>query len=240
LLKDGHTNVYPVHTLPTDSPALVLEPIDGKPVATVVGKLPELRRLSPGMELLEIDGTPVETIVARDIDPYISSSTIQDRQLQRSRRLLQGPPDSHVETTWRSPGGKIVKAELLRNRSANPEALKIASHERFEFKELSGHIGYIGLNDFSNPAIVTSFEAKLPRLLEEEAWIIDLRRNGGGSSDIGYRILAHFIDAPTEGSTWRTREYKPSFEAWGEPQTFYEGDPEKIEPAAGPRYKGPI
>lgn len=240
LLKDGHSNVYPIAAGPMDSPPLILEPIEGKPVATVVGNVPELSKLRPGMELLEIDGIPVETIIARDIDPYISSSTIQDRQLQRSRRLLQGQPGTHVQTTWRSPDGKFVQLALTRNRTTKREAFKPPSQERFQFKELSGHIAYIGLNDFSSPEIVASFESNLGRLLEEKAWIIDLRRNGGGSSDIGYRILAHFIDAATESSTWRTREYKPSFEAWGEPQTFYEGHPEKIEPAAGPRYEGPI
>ena len=192
------------------------------------------------MELLEIDGTPVQTIIARDIDPYISSSTIQDRQLQRARRMLQGPAGTHVETTWRAPDGKVVKLALARNRSINREALKLPSHEQFEFKELPGHIAYIGLNDFGDPKIVTSFESNLERLLDIRAWIIDLRQNGGGSSDIGYRILDHFIESPTEGSTWRTREYKPAFEAWGEPQTFYEGHPTKIEPADGRRYEGPI
>ena len=67
-----------------------------------------------------------------------------------------------------------------------------------------------------------------------------MRDNGGGSSDIGYRILAHFIDTPLEGSTWRTRQYNPTFEAWGRPQTWYEGGADKIAPADGPRYRGPV
>jgi len=240
LLKDGHTNVYPTDPPPLDSPPLVLEPIDGKPVVTVVGDLPELGKVHAGMELLELDGTPVQTIVQRDIDPYLSSSTLQDRQLQRARRLLEGPPDSVVRTKWRSPDGAMVEVPLRRNLSSNWTVLKLPTHERFELKELPGNIAYIGLSDFSNPEVVTRFESNLDHLLNEKAWIIDLRFNGGGSSNIGYRILAHFIDSAAERSSWRTREYKPAFEAWGEPQTYYDGQPENIEPAPGPRYGGPI
>ena len=47
LLKDGHTNVYPISADPTDSPPLILEPTEGKPVVTVVGNLPEAQQSSP-------------------------------------------------------------------------------------------------------------------------------------------------------------------------------------------------
>ena len=44
----------------------------------------------------------------------------------------------------------------------------------------------------------------------------------------------------TEGSTWRTRQYNPTFAAWGRPQVWHEGSADKIEPAAGPHYEGPV
>jgi carboxyl-terminal processing protease len=240
LLRDGHTNVYPNSVAPTDAPPIALEPIQGKPVATLVGTLPELSAIRPGMELVEIDGTPVATIIERDLDPYISTSTPQDRDLRRMRLLMQGPPGSAMRSKWLSPEGKEIEFTLTRNGSKNRDALKYPSHPRYEHKRLPGNIAYVALSDFGNEATATDFEKDFDRLRDAKAWIIDLRYNGGGSSSIGYRVLAHFIDKPVQGSTWRSRQYIPAFEAWGRPQTWYEGEADKIEPAAGPHYQGPV
>src|SRR5581483_4802830 len=154
------------------------------------------------------------------------------------RMLLRGAPGSQMRTRWRSPEGKEIEATLTRDGSKNRAALKLPSHPRFERKELTGGVAYIGLNDFGNAQIDTEFEKAFEELRAAKAWIIDLRWNGGGSSDIGYRILAHFIREPVQGSTARTRQYNPTFEAWGRPQTWYEFGSDKIEPAAGPHYEG--
>jgi hypothetical protein len=93
-----------------DTPAVVLEPIGGKPVPTLVGNLEELRAITPGMELREIDGASVATIIERDLDPYIASSTPQDRDLRRMRMLMAGRPGSTMHTKWISPEGKLVRS----------------------------------------------------------------------------------------------------------------------------------
>src|SRR5690242_18894270 len=90
LLRDGHTNVYPTAVDPEDEPLIRLEPIEGNPVAEAVGNLPALSPVKPGMELLEIDHTPVQTVITRDLDPYIASSTAQDRALREMQRMIRG------------------------------------------------------------------------------------------------------------------------------------------------------
>jgi carboxyl-terminal processing protease len=240
LLKDGHTNVYPNAVPPQDAPLVRLEPIEGKPVATAVGNLADLGAIQPGMELLEVNATPVNEITKRDLDPYISSSTIQDRELRWMRMLLLGPPGTTLRTKWLGIDGKITEVMLTRNGSQKRNALPGPRHERFELKQLPGNIAYMALNDFNDPKIVTDFESRFDEIRSAKAWILDLRLNGGGSSDIGYGVLAHFLKAPAEGSTWRTRLYNPTFQAWGRPQSWYEGSPDKIEPASGPRYEGPV
>jgi hypothetical protein len=127
----------------------------------------------------------------------------------------------------------VILAEALHAQS-NPVA---AQFERLmgEPKELVNVLVNLpwnsDLNDFSDPEIVKSFESAFSRLL---------RFNGGGSSEIGYGILVHFINRTMEGSTWRTRQYNPTFEAQGRPQTWYEGAADKIEPSAGTHYNGPV
>jgi C-terminal processing protease CtpA/Prc len=241
LLHDGHTGVYPTSAAPQDAPAIFLEPIEGKPVATAIGNLPELSAIKPGMELAEIDGVPSSTIIERDLDPYIFSSTIQDRRLRQMRMLMGGVPGSQMRTKWIAPDGTAVEATLTRNGRENRGVLKYPGPTgRFAQKDLPGGIAYVQLNTFADAAIDKDFESKFDQLREAKAWIIDLRYNGGGSSDIGGRILAHFIDAPLKDSIWRTRQYNPTWEAWGKAQQYFEGEADYIQPASGPHYAGPV
>ena len=240
LLKDGHTNVYPLEVAPTDAPLIRLEPVQGKPVVVAVANLPELSSLRPGMELLEIDHTPVQTIIERDLDPYIASSTAQDRALRETRMLLNGKPGSSVQTKWLDPHGDVTELNLVRDGSKNRSALPTKEPPRFEYRQLAGQTIYMALNDFGNEGIVTDFESQLANALQAKAWILDLRENGGGNSDIGYRILGHFLNKEAQGEAWRTRLYNPTFRAWKQPQSWYEGAPDVIKLADGPRYSGRV
>jgi C-terminal processing protease CtpA/Prc len=118
--------------------------------------------------------------------------------------------------------------------------LKIPNRPRFDCRELAGGIAYIGLNTFNDPAIDSDFEAKFNELRRAKSWIIDLRYNGGGSSGIGYAILAHFIDAPVEGSRQSTRLYNPTLAARNQAQPWYDWETDTVAPAAEPRYRGPV
>lgn len=240
LLKDGHTDVHPTAVAIEDSPLIRLEPVQGKPVVVAVGNLPELKFVKPGMELVEIDHTPVRTVIERDLDPYIASSTAQDRALREMRMLLSGQPGSTVHTKWLDLRGDTIELVLRRDGSKNRAALPTRNRARFEHQELPGKISYMALNDFSDKRIVSDFESQLERALPARAWILDLRENGGGTSSIGYGILGHFLNATAQGGTWRTRLYNPTFQAWGQPQSWYEGDADVIKLADGAHYPGPI
>lgn len=240
LLKDGHTNVYPRAVAIEDSPLIRLEPVQGKPVVVAVGHLPELKLLKPGMELVEIDHTPVRTVIERDLDPYIASSSPQDRALREMRMLLNGQPGSTVHTKWLDLQGHTIELDLRRDGSKNRAALPTRNRGRFEYQELPGKISYIALNDFGDQRIVSDFESQLEKALPSRAWILDLRENGGGASSIGYGILGHFLNATAQGGTWRTRLYNPTFQAWRQPQSWYEGDPDVIKPSDKSHYSGPI
>lgn len=240
LLKDGHTNVYPRAIAPEDAPLVRLEPVEGKPVVVAVGNLPELGSLKPGMELVEMDHTPVQTIIETQLDPYIASSTTQDRSLREMRMLLKGPPNSTVQTKWLGLDGNTVELALHRNGSKNRSALPIQQHARFEYRELPGHISYMALNDFGDEGIVGDFESKLDKALGAKSWILDLRENGGGNSSIGYNIVGHLLNTAAQGEAWRTRLYNPTFRAWKKPEAWYEGTPDTIEPSTGRHYSGPV
>lgn len=159
LLKDGHTNVYPKAVAIEDSPLIRLEPVQGRPVVVAMGHLPELELVKPGMELVEIDHTPVRTVIERDLDPYIASSSRQDRALREMRVLLNGQPGSTVHTKWVDPRGHTIELVLRRDGSKNRAALPTRNRARFEYQELPGKISYMALNDFADKQIVSDFES---------------------------------------------------------------------------------
>ena len=240
LLKDGHTGVYPNAADPHDSPALVLEPIGGKPVATLVGSLDELSPIKPGMELLEIDGRSVSDVIEHDVNPYIFSSTVQDRERREMFAVLDGVPGSTAHTRWLTLDGRVVDVAIPRNGSEHRAALKIPNRPRFDYRELAGGIAYIGLNTFNDHGVDSDFDASFGQLREAKAWIIDLRYNGGGSSEIGYGVLAHFINASVIGSKQSSRLYNATLAARNQPQSWYDWETDRIAPAPAPRYGGPV
>lgn len=156
------------------------------------------------------------------------------------RMLLQGPPDSTMQTKWVDLQGKTLEVVLHRNASKNRAAMPAQRWERFEYRELPGQISYMALNDFGDEKIVSDFESKFQQALQAKAWILDLRSNGGGNSSIGYKILGRFLTAAAQGEAWRTHLYNPTFRAWEQPQSWYEGTPDAIELANSPRYSGPV
>jgi len=154
--------------------------------------------------------------------------------------LLNGKPGSSVQTKWLDPHGDVTELNLVRDGSKNRSALPTKEPPRFEYRQLAGQTIYMALNDFGNEGIVTDFESQLANALQAKAWILDLRENGGGNSDIGYRILGHFLNKEAQGEAWRTRLYNPTFRAWKQPQSWYEGAPDVIKLADGPRYSGRV
>jgi hypothetical protein len=60
------------------------------------------------MELARNRRRPVDEIIRQDLDPYISSSTTQDRELREMRMLLEGEPGSLMKPSGaRSMGMRL-------------------------------------------------------------------------------------------------------------------------------------
>ena len=218
LLKDGHTNIYPPRSVTDaiDAPPVLLKNIQGKPVVSNVAK--DLANDLPvGSEITRVDDQPASEYMKEKITPFISSSTDHILADNSIRDLLDGPKQSRVAVSYKTPAGVEKKIALIRNSSqADIEwTIPKAEWKLFEFKRLPGDIAYVALNSFGNQKIVEEFEKKIDEINKCKALIIDLRGNGGGSSDVGYGIINHLTSKPYVGSKWRTREHRPAFKAWG-------------------------
>jgi C-terminal processing protease CtpA/Prc len=245
LLHDGHTDVWGPSDEPDCRPPVEIAAVQGKAVIVQVYpaeqiRPPELKaellaaRLKPGDEITHIDGRAVERILAEDLHPYIAASTPQQEELQAYPKLATGAFGAKVNLRVRDLEENEREVHLTRGRYSFPRS------EKCFLCELPGGIVHVNLDSFASDKPVRQFEEAFDKILAAKGLILDLRDNGGGSSSVGYAILARLIDKPVEGSHWKTRQYLPAFRVWGREEQWYEGTHGTIQPSEGTRYHGPV
>lgn len=131
-------------------------------------------------------------------------------------KLLEGYVGTKYDLELKLPNGKIKALTLVHSKTEEEEV-----YPPFEKKELFdlkwyGDIAYVALNSFSDRQILTTFNEKIPELKKAKALIIDLRKNGGGNTDIGMEIFKHLTnDTILYGSKAQSRLHIPTLKAWG-------------------------
>ena len=241
LLEDGHTRL--AGTIDSiDIPLLRIESVEGRPVVTEVGDTPETAEagIALGAEILEVGGVPVEGFLEERYR-RISASTPHDRRERAYRRLLQGPVGETITVKLREPNQEPRTVNLRCNLRQNRPAAAWLSRPILEYKALDDGIAYVALNSFGSDRIVEEFDKHFDRIAASRALILDVRENGGGSTGNGNAVIARLIsDQITETSVWRTRLYRPTFEAWGRPHEWHEGESDVIEPRGPSAFSGPV
>jgi carboxyl-terminal processing protease len=135
-----------------------------------------------------------------------------------------------VQLTLETADGRTIERTV--RRLPLPELTKLApdpNPKPFEFRVLPGSIAYVALNSFQDDATADEFFKSFNEIAASDALILDLRQNGGGNTNVGYRIMAALAEEPFIGSRWSTRDYKPAFRSWGRPDRMFI-DPAGREP----------
>lgn len=252
LLHDGHTNVWgPGTSLTKELSRLPIElrPLaGGKAVIVAITLIESLR--SPALrkeleqanlrlyeEVTHIDGEPIQQILEKEIYPWICASTAHVRDLNAFTQLVRGP--YHAKATLRIRGMDGKQREVTLTRSHFPMKQKRMA-QGFVCRELEDQIVYVNLPGFESDQVVRDFEAIFPQVRKAKGLILDVRHNGGGSTDNGSAIISKLTKETIEGSRWRTRQYLPAFRAWGKNEGWYEGQHDLILPSKKDPYLGPI
>lgn len=244
-LHDGHTDVsiswpracLPIWVNPVERKAVITEILAEEKMEFLAPELKQelmMAKLKPGDEITHIGGRPVQEILEQEIYAYISASTPQDRDRRAFAKLLNGEIDSRAALRVRSKDSEprdVILTRSIYRRKNRPV---------FEHRSMSNGIEYVSIRSFGSKTIVEEFLSVFDTIQSAKGFIIDVRGNGGGSTDNGYAIISHLIDKPIQGSRWRTRQYMPAFRAWGTPERWYEGQHGAIEPSEGGHFLGPI
>lgn len=222
-LQDGHTNIIlpqAYWTTWAGRPGLQTRLVEGRVLVSGLWD-PELGKqgLARGMEIVKINGLAARSFAEKYVMPRLSSSTPQYLDiLAYERSLLMGSFSEPVQLTLPTEDGRTIERTV--RRLPLPELTKLApdpNPKPFEFRALPGNIAYVALNSFQDDATADEFFKSFKEIAASDALILDLRQNGGGNTNVGYRIMAALAEEPFIGSRWSTRDYKPAFRSWGRP-----------------------
>ncbi len=243
-LRDGHTNVMPPERLwdaRFSSPAMRTRMFEDKVLVIEVFD-PKLTSdgVVPGVEITEIDGVAVKQYAEQKVKPYQSASTEQDL-INRTygMSLLYGAADETVKLVFRTPAGQSFARTVARVPYSQRSKLW-PSRPSFEFKMLPNKVAYVALNEFGSSKAADEFEKDFDDIAQSDALIIDIRNNGGGNSGVGYRVLATVTDKPFKSSRWSTRDYKPTYRAWGRSQGDFIGEADEVPANGSKLYTKPV
>jgi C-terminal processing protease CtpA/Prc len=238
-LKDGHTNINAPEELRNEvyaRPLIRTRMIEDKVLVIEADKTIQEKGIKAGMEILMVNGLPVKEYAAKFVTPYQSSSTAQDKTVRSYEyALLSGSLTQPIQLKLKDEKGNVSSHTI--SRVAPAERSAKFSYVPVEYKILPGNICYLAINTFATDTGSKVFIGKYPEIANSNAIIIDLRNNGGGSTD--WRILRYFIDSPVLVHKMYSRQYVPSQRAWQWAQKTW-GNMDAISPNKGKLYTKPV
>jgi C-terminal processing protease CtpA/Prc len=243
-LKDGHTRILPPDELADtlySRPLIITNLIEDKVIVTdLLDEKLSSDGIKKGIEIVEIEGVPVKKYAEEKLIPYSSDSTRQAQNLTvYSWRLLAGAAGQPVNLTFRDENGKTFPKSLP--RIAWSEWRKnLPSQKPFEMKLLEGNVMYIKINTFNNNTPAEEFAKNYDTIAKADAVIFDIRDNGGGNSNVGWEILSYLTEGDFKTSRWRTREYHPTFRAWGREEFGYGEEAEAFKKEVKQTFTKPV
>lgn len=228
LLKDGHTNVYwdKFQGITTffDAFQWEISNIDGKAIVTRINEMSK-NKIPVGTEIIKVNGMPAHEYIEKYSFPLVSSSTDYVRWDRAISRMLQGAMGASYDIELFTPHKQTLNLHITHKIEepvrSDPMYPKQEKKNLLELKWFPGDIAYVALNSFNNQKIDKMFADTFPELKKRaRKMIIDLRANGGGSTDVGFEILKYLTpDSVLQGSAWYTRVYGASYAAWGSFET---------------------
>jgi carboxyl-terminal processing protease len=238
-LADGHTNIIlPYQLNPSDLP-LRTGLVEGQVmILEVLSDSLKARGIKPGTEILTINGQPTVEYAKQNIEPFQTPVTPQWLEARTfGTELLRGPKERPIRLKLLDALGNSSDIVLERQGYAD-----FYIPPPFEFRMLGNDgIAYVAINDFGAKEVTKLWEQTLPKLLNSKGLILDVRRNGGGSSSIGLAVLRSLVSKPFLTSRDSMPRYNPARRAKDLPSIDWTEEPaEEIQPQNDSGYRNPV
>lgn len=214
-MHDGHSEVTNNSFYPyTDYIPLLFKDFNKKVYLVSITKKPGLDSTWLGAELIDIEGIPTAQYLEKNIFPYVSASTEQHLWRAGVIKMHSNLRDHPFTGSIRKTDGTIVKLNLQRDgeatrtpdeRSWGPKITY--SRKIVELKWLDSEIAVINFNSFyPAEAAIKEFDKVARELDKAKGIIIDLRKNGGGSTEVAWHLQGYLTPGKDFlNFAWETR-----------------------------------
>jgi C-terminal processing protease CtpA/Prc len=198
LLKDSHTDIYYPKSIDTcmytsmfGDYRFYLQNIENKAIITYINKSKK-DEIPIGSEIIEVNNQPTETYLKNEIMPFLSVSTDYLLRDWSVSNLFRGLKGTKYTVKIKTPSGEIKSLSLVHQKTKEKEMYPERERNIFGFNWLDNKIAYVALNGFEEEKIDSFFVDKLPELRKARGLILDVRKNGGGSSNYG-AVIAQYL-----------------------------------------------
>jgi C-terminal processing protease CtpA/Prc len=146
--------------------------------------------------------------------PYISASTKQHLWMQAVFKIQSGFKDKAFNGTIKKSDGSIERIVLVRNgeetRTTKDEywgVIQKSSGKIVDLDWAENNIAIIGFNRFSpEEKAIQEFDVVAEKVQKAEGVIIDLRKNGGGSTGVAWHLQKYLTKGKSFlNYSWETR-----------------------------------
>jgi hypothetical protein len=156
----------------------------------------------PFLEMKRIDWDSVHTVYQP-----LAGRARGDEILPTLLGMLSGLHDGHISLILTS-GRQLSTCRVPRSqrdaslfdplivRGYTSQELTVSSDKQMEYGVLAGNIGYIRLTTFVRGSWTSEFPVALEFLRNTNGLVVDIRHNGGGSTNVADEIISRFIDVP--------------------------------------------
>ena len=230
LLKDGHTGINGFPQSVKNNFAylpLFLGYIDGKHVIRNIDESLDIKQYAV---INKINGVEIDKYIEENIFPYIWHEKYDSCYYNIQELIKRGEENSEVELEISENG--VKKDIKIKRTKLNPKWLynsyvectdeleELYKSDSHRIQKTKDDIAVITIDTFGNDKLGEEFYANQNILENMRGFIIDVRKNGGGSSNNADAVSAAFI-----GNNFQNgRDLKPiyigTYKAWAQWRNF--------------------
>lgn len=165
-----------------------------------------------GAEILEVEGMPAMEYAEKYVMPNIRTGSQWKKMFATGLQLLNGPAFAHRKGRALRRDGRMVDFDVVCNRSATrsdhdlywspdgPTDFICAPNSFLYSCEWRGDTAIVAINSFDdmdNSELLPALDSIMLHIKSRQpaALVIDLRYNGGGDTEVAWRLQMHLTDA---------------------------------------------
>ncbi len=189
-------------------------------LAVLPGSHAEAAGVKAGMRILGVNGQPLQQALEARRPMFLKGVEEEDLHWMLNS-LVGGRHDRGLALSLKTASGEVKEFKVAAGDDAFPHLPEPAL--------LPNGVGYIAFQDFGSEDLIKRMDEALSRFPQARGWVLDLRYNTGGDTQVMLPILGRFFGKRTRFAQMRKRVGPGLGSPWDE-----------FVPSRGKTFEGPL